>query len=331
MRFLIIGCGSIGKRHLRNLEKLGYRDIHAFDVQQHVLKDIRQEFGINTYSNLDVALEQYPDIVILSNPTAFHIPFAIASAKKGAHLFIEKPVSHSMEGVQELLASVREQNLVTFVAYSLRFFDGIILMRDLLNQGQIGKPYYVHAESGQYLPDWRPGNDYSKTYSAKAEKGGGVVLDLSHEIDYLLWLFGPVRNVDSVLGKVSDLEIDVEDSADILMEHSSGVISSVHLDYLQRAPTRNCKIVGSEGTLIWDYWMNSVRVFSMSTGDWEIIDYHTDRNDMYINELKHFIECVEHKTETLIPLEEGIRALQIALAAKESAQSGLRQEVEYVI
>jgi len=331
MRFLIVGCGSIGKRHLRNLHKLGYRDVLVYDSQRKVLEELEHSYSIRAHYELDSALAESPDIVIIANPTAFHIPCALASAKSGAHLFIEKPVSHSMERVSELLTAVKERDLVTMVAYSLRFYDGVIRMRDLIQKGEIGEPLYVHAEVGQYLPDWRPGSDYRKNYSANAEQGGGVILDLSHELDYILWLFGPVRYVTSVKGKVSNLEIDVEDTADILMEHSSGVISSVHLDYLQRVPVRSCKVVGSEGTMIWDNSTDSVQVFNMAHNEWQSYDYHADRNDMYVNELKHFITCVEKKSDPLITLDDGIRVLQVALAAKKAAEIGLRQEVEYAI
>jgi predicted dehydrogenase len=331
MKFLIIGSGSIGKRHLRNLRQLGYQDVGVFDTQENVLADTQQEYGIQVYSSLEIALGESPDIVILATPTAFHISYALASAKTGAHLFIEKPISHSMEGIAELLATVREKDLVAMIAYSLRFFEGIRLMRDLINNGEVGEPLYVHVEAGQYLPDWRPGSDYRKAYSAQSDQGGGVLLDLSHELDYVLWIFGPVRHVSSVLRKVSSLEIDVEDTADILMEHASGLISSVHLDYLQRATARTCKVVGSEGTLIWDYSTDCVQVYTSHSNIWQRYEYQTDRNDMYIQELEHFIDCVQQIKKPLISLEDGIKVLQIALAAKKSAQSGRRQEVEDVI
>lgn len=331
MKFLIIGCGSIGRRHLRNLITLGYHDVHVFDPQLKVLDQVASEFGVITHSDLDEALEASPVAVILANPTAFHIPVATKSAEIGAHLFIEKPLSHSMEGVSELLTVVREHKLVTMVAYSLRFYQGILLMWKLLDEGEIGKALHVHAEAGQYLPDWRPGTDYRKQYSARSDLGGGVILDLSHEIDYLLWLFGPVQYVSARKAKVSDLEIDVEDTADILMEHSNGVMSSVHLDYLQRIPARSCKVVGSEGTLIWDFASNSVRVYSSQNKTWHEHTYDVDRNEMYINELKHFVDCIQEGNIPLISLEDGLQALQVVLAAIQASDSGQRQKVNYEI
>jgi predicted dehydrogenase len=326
MKFLIVGYGSIGKRHLYNLDILGYKDVLVYDKQPEVLEGIKRP-----YHDLDEALAESPDVAIIANPTAYHIPAALAAANIGTHLLIEKPVSHTLEGLKELLAVVREYDLVTMVAYSLRFFKGIIMIREILSRGTIGKPLYVHAEAGQYLPDWRPGSDYRKIYSACSDQGGGVTLDLSHELDYLLWLFGPVCHVSCVEGKVSNLDINVEDTTDILMEHENGVISAVHLDYLQRVPTRCCKVVGSEGTLIWDNSDGAVRVFDTKQNQWQNYDYHTDRNDMYLDELQHFIQCVIEKEQTIIPLEAGIQVLQLALVAKKAASEGLRQGVDDVL
>lgn len=331
MRFLIVGCGSIGQRHLRNLIALGYEDVIVVDPIETVITDINSNFGIAGYLNLDDALTESPDAVILANPTAYHIPSAIQAAKSGAHLLIEKPISHSMDYISELIIEVKAHNLVAMVAYSLRFFEGINLIRDLLVDQVIGDVLHAQAEVGQYLPDWRPGVDYRISYSAMANQGGGVVLDLSHEIDYLVWLFGPVRSVSSQMGKVSNLEIDVEDTADMVMEHVSGIFSSLHLDYLQRLPVRRCKIVGTEGTMIWDYFSDSVDVYSIDRSEWVSHPYLGERNEMYIKELQHFVNCVENKKEPLITLENGVHVLQIALAAKKAAAQGRRQEINYVV
>lgn len=331
MRFLIVGCGSIGQRHLRNLIALGYEDVIVVDPIEPVITDIKSNFGMTGYLDLGNALSESPDAVILANPTAYHIPSAIQAAKSGAHLLIEKPISHSMDDVSELIIEVKAQNLVAMVAYSLRFFEGINLMRDLLGDQVIGDVLHAQAEVGQYLPDWRPGNDYRNSYSAIANQGGGVVLDLSHEIDYLIWLFGTVRTVSAQMGKVSNLEIDVEDTADIVMEHDNGIFSSLHLDYLQRLPVRRCKIIGTEGTMIWDYFSDSVDVYSIDSSEWQSHPYPGDRNEMYIKELQHFVGCIENKEKPLITLESGVHVLQIALAAKKAAANGHRQEINYAV
>jgi predicted dehydrogenase len=149
-------------------------------------------------------------------------------------------------------------------------------------------------------------------------------------LDYLLWLFGSVHCVTSAMGILGDLEISAEDTADILLGHSSGVLSSLHLDYLQRDPVRRCRVVGTEGTLIWDYYSNQVQCFNASTGGWERHSFEMkDRNEMYVAELMHFIKCVEERKTPLVSVGEGVQVLQVALAAKEAARTGQRQEVSY--
>ncbi|RME08367.1 MAG: gfo/Idh/MocA family oxidoreductase, partial [Anaerolineae bacterium] len=218
MKFLIVGIGSIGKRHLRNLRALGYGDLLAYRSSRRDVEAIEREFGVRSFFDLEQALAEKPDVVIVSNPTHWHIPVALAAARAGAHLFLEKPLSHTLEGVSELSALVKQHNLKAMVAYPLRFYAGTQKMRALLKEGAIGQPLYVRAEVGSYLPDWRPGSDYRQVYSAHAEMGGGVLLDLSHEVDYLYWLFGPPENLTAQIQNTGALEIDAEDNVDILMQ-----------------------------------------------------------------------------------------------------------------
>ncbi len=329
MKFLVIGCGSIGKRHLRNLQALGYTDLLVYRSQRKDVEAIEREFGVVSFFDLDQALAEKPDIVIIANPTHLHIPAALAAARAGAHLFIEKPLSHSLENVRELVDLVTRENLRAMVAYPLRFYPGTQKMRDLLEAGAIGNPLYVHAEVGSYLSDWRPGSDYRQLYSAHADQGGGVILDLSHEVDYLYWLFGAPRRLSAHIQQTGALEIHAEDNADILMETADDLNIALHLDYLQRPPVRRCKVVGAEGTLIWDYMAGEVRVYRAASGEWEHFTFDGDRNEIFIEELRHFIAAVENGSEPLIPLEQGVQVLQICLAAKQSAEAGRRVDVHY--
>ncbi len=329
MKFLVVGCGSIGKRHLRNLRALGYDDILVLRSRRKDVDVIEREFGAVSFFDLDQALAEKPDIVIIANPTHLHVPVALAAARSGAHLFIEKPLSLSLDGVAELLALIKQNSLQAMVAYPLRFHPGLRKMRSLLQEGAIGKPLYVHAEVGSYLPDWRPGSDYRQLYSAHADQGGGVILDLSHELDYLFWLFGAPRRLSAHAQRTGALEIHAEDSADILMETADGLNIALHLDYLQRPPVRQCKVVGAEGTLVWDYMSGEVRAYQAASDEWVQFNFDGERNEMYIAELRHFIAAVENDSKLLIPLEQGVRVLQICLTAKKSAQAGRRVDVHY--
>jgi predicted dehydrogenase len=332
MRFLVVGCGSIGRRHIRNLRELGYTDILAYRSKRSRSDPEENKLDTLSFFELDGALAQRPDAVLITNPTALHIPVALNVARTGCHLFIEKPVSHSMEGVNDLLQLVAAKQLVAMVGYNMRFQPGLTLVYKLLKSGVIGRPVSVRAQVGSYLPDWRPDTDYRQSYSANEDMGGGVILDLSHELDYLMWLFGPVHRVTCVAGTLGDLDISVEDTAEIVLEHSNDVLSSLHVDYLDRSPVRGCRIVGTLGTLVWDYFSDKVSHFSSSTDKWQDHELEPiERNDMYLAELRHFIACVEGRTKPLPSLEEGVRVLRVALAAKEAARSGSRQEVDYAL
>jgi predicted dehydrogenase len=308
---------------------LGYTDLLVCRSRPDQVDDIEREFGARSFFDLNVALAQQPDVVLITNPTVLHIPVALAAAQAGCHLFIEKPVSHAMAQIQDLRRLVAQKQLVAMVAYNLRFQPGLRLMSSLLQAGEIGRVLSVRAEVGSYLPDWRPNTDYRQTYSAKAELGGGVVLDLSHELDYLVWLFGPVRYVSSMMGTLGNLEIESEDTAEILLEHTNGVLSSLHLDYVQRDPVRYCKVIGTDGVLVWDYYADQVKSFRAATKSWQSHKFTPEeRNEMYIAELRHFISCIKEQKTPLISLDEGIRILQVALTAKEAASVGCRQKVD---
>jgi len=323
VKFLIVGCGSIGQRHAKNL-KMIYPDLElsAFRTTKTKIGFI-DELGIKEYFDLTEALDHNPDAVLITNPTSFHIPVAITVAKRCCHLFIEKPLSNSMQNVDEFIDVVRKNHIKVLIGCNLRFYPSLNLIKDLLKEKRIGRVVSVRAEAGQYLPDWRPNKDYRKIYSSRKSLGGGVILDLIHELDYLYWFFGDVEKVFSLSGKLSNLDIETEDFAEILMQFRNGIIAEIHLDYIQRKATRTCQIIGEEGTIAWDYHKNEVKVFSVDKGDWEILccSQNYEINSMYIEEMRHFVNCIRNQEDPLIDIVDGKKVLEIALAAKESAKT----------
>lgn len=330
LSILVVGSGSIGKRHLQNLYHLGYRQLAVCHSRQRPLNEVEAQLGVRVFRNLDEALAWSPDITLVTNPTTFHVPTALAAVKAGSHVLVEKPLSHSLDGVAELENAATQHHCLVMVAYNLRFCASLGYFRDLLIGGAIGRPLTVRAQVGSYLPSWRPQTDYRQVYSSKAELGGGAILDLSHELDYILWLLGPAASVTAMMGKLSELEMSAEDAAEILVRHTSGVFASVHLDFFDHAMTRCCRIVGTEGTLIWDYFADEVRHFDSKRGVW--ISHSvptTDRNEMYLAELRHFLDCVASDTSPSISLQDGINVLRVALAAKAAASTGIQQEISH--
>jgi predicted dehydrogenase len=322
--FLVIGCGSIGKRHIRNLIALNAGEILAFDVQADRRSEVECQFGVEALDYLEEAWERRPDVALITAPTGMHVPLALQAAEQGCHLFIEKPLSDRLEGVDRLVNAVRERNLITLVGCNMRFHPGLVKVKKLLEEGAIGQVVAARVAVGQYLPDWHPWEDYRKTYSARRDLGGGVILDAIHEIDYIRWMLGEVEAVACFAGKLSRLEIETEDTAAILLRFASGSIGEVHLDYVQRAYHRTCHIIGDEGTIHWDYSSGEVRWYSAATHDWQVFTNPSvwEPNEMYLDEMRHFLRCLSGQEKPALDVCEAARVLEVALAAKASAETG---------
>ena len=324
MKFLIIGCGSIGQRHLKNLVTISTEEIIAYRTLKKNVKKLEKEFHIKTYTKLHEALNQNPDAVLVTNPTSLHIQSALAAAKQGCHLFIEKPISNTLDKIDELIDILQKKKLVGLVGCNLRFHPCLQLIKKLLDQKRIGKVISARVQMGQYLPDWHPWEDYRTVYSAHQSLGGGIILDAIHELDYIRWLLGDVTQVFSFSEKLSDLDIDTEDVAEILLRFKSGAIGEVHLDYIQRCPSRTCEIIGEEGNIVWNLNEGTIKVYTSEKKKWELFKQpkgYYDINQTYIDEISHFISCIEGKEEPLISITDGLEVLKIALAVKESAKN----------
>lgn len=319
LRFLIVGFGSIGKRHFDNLSQIGDVEVSVLTRRPIALP------GTKVYNSLTQALDEEFSAVFITNETALHVPTAIAFAERGCHLFIEKPLSDSLKDVDKLTNLVSKYNLKVMMGCNMRFHPVVNLGRDLLREGRTGRIVSARMEAGEYLPDWHPGRDYQNSYSASKEKGGGVILDLIHELDYAYWFFGNPAKIFALSGKRSDLPIETEDVVEILIEFQSGTWCQVHLDYIQRCPSRSFKLIGTEGIMQADLVDNKMRVFEVSKAEWEIFDVGSafERNKMYVDEVRHFIDCINGLLpQPSVGLEDGIRVLQMALAAKESSRLG---------
>ena len=260
----------------------------------------------------------------MTNPTSLHIQSALAAAKQGCHVFIEKPISNTLDGIDELIDIARKKNLVVLVGCNLRFHPCLQFIKKLLDEKRIGKVISARVQMGQYLPDWHPWEDYRTMYSAHKSLGGGIILDAIHELDYINWFLGDVNQVFSFSAKLSDLDIDTEDVAEILLRLKSGAIAEVHLDYVQRYPSRTCEIIGDKGSILLNINEGTVKLYTAEKMEWEVFEqpHGYDMNQTYIDEISHFISCIKGKEEPLISITDGLDVLNIALAAKESAISG---------
>ena len=322
MKILVVGCGSIGERHINNLIDISSHNIIAFDTSKERLDVIKERYNVETCGNIERCFDYGIDAVIVCTPPSTHIQIADQAISNGAHVFIEKPISDRLDDLDELIKKAVNNKKIISVGYCFRFSEGLKMAKNFIDSGKLGRILSVKAEFGQYLPDWRPWQNYKQSYTAKKELGGGIILDGSHEIDYLYWLTGDVNDVFCFADKISDLEVETEDTAEILLRFSNGAIGEIHLDFTQRVYSRNCKIIGEKGTLIWDFGEQTVRFYLANSKEWEIYDVDSDANLMYIEEMKHFLECIDNSSIPLIDAIQGRRVLEIALAAKESSEKG---------
>jgi predicted dehydrogenase len=307
---------------MRNLRWLGIAEITACDPDPERLAPMVAELQIHPYTDFEHALQAIrPDAVLVCTPPSFHVTQAMQAIAAGAHVFIEKPLSHSMEGVKALLSAARASGRVVQVGYNLRFHPAIGKLKQIVDEKIIGRILWTRAEVGQYLPDWRPWQDYRQSYTARRELGGGIILDASHELDYLLWFFGEPVEVLCMASTVSQLAVNVEDSASLLLRFASGSHADLHLDFVQRVPSRSCKLVGEEGTAIWEGGdAASVRLLRPNREP-EDFHYDFDDNEMYVAEMKGFLHCIETGQSPLVDAEQAAKVLGWALAARTAAEA----------
>ena len=303
----------------------------AEDLQALPGRDLEQQHGIRCVENLEAALAKQPDLVVVANPTSLHLSVALAAAQQGCHLFIEKPLSHSMEGVEELIERVARQHLTASVGYQFRFHPCLIRLADILKQQVLGRVVAVHMEAGEYLPDWHPYEDYRQSYAARRQLGGGVLLTQIHEMDCIYWLFGMPRRVFAVGGHLSTLEIDVEDTASVLMEcvvDDRPVPVMLHQDYLQQPAKRIYEVVGEKGRVVVDLLAPSLCLMDSAGREVEAyLPQQFERNQMFLDEMRHVLACVEGRALPHVGLHDAAQSLRMALAARQSLETGQAVEL----
>lgn len=322
LRVLVIGYGSIGKRHTNNLMKLSKIELSICSKNKETIQLERK--GVKIYTSINKALKKKFDVGFICNETNLHIETAIKLAKNNQHIFLEKPLSNSLKNISILFKLINKKKLITMIGCNMRFHEGIKLMKELLDKQEIGKIISASVENGSYMPDWHPNEDYRLSYASRKKLGGGVVLTQIHEVDYLYWFFGKVSEVFAVTGKISDLDIDVEDYCESLLKFKNNVIVNLHLDYFQRPAKRTCKIIGTEGQILWNWENNHVQIYKNSNKKWitKKMDKKMDRNKMYVDELKYFLDCVNKNKIPMNSIIDAIEPQKISLAIKESAKKG---------
>ncbi len=335
---MVIGLGSIGQRHIRNLRMLvgedldlitsrtrGLNNVISETMQSKQCNDLAQEYGIRTFDSINDAFGERPNMVFITNPTSLHVKTAMKAVLSGCSVFVEKPLSHNMAMIGELIDRTETNGITTMVGYQMRFHPCLIRLREAISKRELGRIFTVRAEVGEYLPDWHPYENYRDTYASKETLGGGVILTQIHEFDYLYWLFGLPRRVFALGGTLGSLDIDVEDVSSVLLDcevDGTQIPVHVHQDYLQNPPSRTCHLIGEKGKILVDLRANTFSLFDRIGNRKEHLSFpRLDRNELFIAELAHYLKSVTANVPSSLPLREGAQSLRVALAVKQSLKS----------
>jgi len=335
MKILIVGLGSIGRRHFRNLVALGETDLILLRSRKATLPD-DELAGYPVETNIHTTLRNHQlDAVVVANPTSLHLKVALPAAEAGCHILLEKPVSHSLEGLDALQQAAEKSGGRILVGFQFRYHPTLNKARELIRSGALGQVLTVHAHWGEYLPNWHPWENYRQSYAARADLGGGVIGTLTHPLDYLRYLLGEIDALWSFNGHISPLELDVEDTAEVGLKFASGALGGVHVNYVQRPPVHRLEIVGANGTLRWDNADGNLHFYKMPApfGSYSdsppapVVETFSlpegfERNHLFIAQTRHFLNVVRGTENPVCTLEDGIRAQKLVQAARESEAKG---------
>ena len=326
-RILIVGLGSMGKKYL-DIVTNNFPAVKIGVISNRTSSELSEEYATIDFffNNISDALEFQPDGVIVCNPASSHVDSALPFIESGSSILIEKPISNDINKAKNIVKLCREKNIISMMGYNLRYLPSLIEFKRNIDSGLIGDIYSVKGEVGSFLPNWRKGFDYRDSVSAQKSSGGGVLNELSHEIDYIQWIFGKVTWVSSILSKQSDLEIDVEDSCNMILglqreNQKNEVLASLNLDFIRQDPVRTCNVIGSKGSLFWNGLKGAVHFFPAGGNSWQIL--HNTEEDIfstYVNEVKDFINCMNSNVQPSSDCAQGLIVLEIIEAARESSK-----------
>jgi predicted dehydrogenase len=314
----IVGMGSIGRRHLRVLKTIR-PDIEVIQVRSGHGRDCPEadiaRFNVRTVED---AVLLGAESAIIASPAPFHVTQAMTLMESGVSVLIEKPLSHNQEGVRELAALSKKKNVTALVGYVLRYSRSLQYLHEMIRKGKVGDLLFVRIECGSYLPNWRPGQDYTKSVSAQRELGGGVLLELSHELDYANALFGPFESVNGVVKNTGSLRIDVEDfSHTTFLSKFAGCPVMVTLDFCRRDTLRSCSVHGVDGTLVWD-GINHDVTWNWGSGLVEKERFDIEPDEIFRHQIKHFLNCVESGEAPRVTIDDAAAVLEMIEAARKA-------------
>lgn len=334
MKFLIVGLGSMGKRRIRNLQYLKAGEIIGFDLREGRREEAEKKYGIRTFEDLEKAMGENPDALIISTPPDLHMKYAMIAACRNKHFFTEASVVD--EGMDELIDLTENKKIVAAPSCTMRFHPAIKKIKELAEVGMIGKPLAFTYHSGQYLPGWHPWEDYRKFYVARKKTGAAREI-VPFELVWLTWIFGGISGISCFKGKVSGLDVKIDDVYQIILKFKSGMLGHMLIDVVARAPHRVFRVMGEEGVIAWDWSKKKVEVFTAKNKRWR--EYLADEGKsekgyligekMYVDEMDYFLKAIRGEKKYLYTFEEDKKILNLLYAAERSSERGKHIDIRW--
>jgi len=327
---LVIGAGSVGKRHLQNFSALGCA-ISAIDPRADRLDEARRTLSlVHAFSDLESALAQaqtFSGVVICSPPNA-HVEQAKAALQAGLPIYLEKPVCPTADAAAELVRAADRARVGALLGYTYRWWPPIRDLKARLDQQAVGKLLQVRCTMAAHLADWHPWERYQDFFMSSQAQGGGALLDESHVLDLMLWFFGMPQSVFARVEHVSSLEIETDDHVDALLYYANGFGVYIHLDLYTRPHERAITAVGEQGTLTWSYERNAIAVSHSAGPEWVEERYSCERNEMFMSAAAEFLQVIEEKRSPSCSLADGYAVLRVIEAIRQSSAEGRRVFIE---
>ena len=331
MKFMVVGCGSMGKRRIRCLKANREKDIIAFDTREDRRKEVKDLHGVMAYSRLEEALDQQPDVLVISVPPAVHMDYCLEASRRGLHWFCEVPLTISLDRVDELTRQVQQKGIVGAVGNQMLFDAYPQQLRQLVQGGRLGPVLTVAYEFGCWLPDWHPYEDYRSFYAAQKELGGGGLDLIVQEVGWIRWIVAsPAKSVMAISARRSSLEMDVPDVREIILEFEDGTTGSFHFDLVQRPGGRTLKFIAEAGTAVWD--SKNARVYLAETGQWEDLAPPTYKQfeEVYYAEIGQFLKCVKGEATWENDLNTAVEMTRLLSAVERSEAEQRRVNLEEI-
>jgi predicted dehydrogenase len=333
MKFLIIGLGSMGKRRIRNLQYLKAGEIMAFEPMEARRKEAEEKYGIRAFADIDEALAENPDAMIISTPPDKHHSYAMLAARINKHFFVEASVIS--DGMTEIIKACKGKNIVAAPSCTMRMHPAIKKIKELVDSNVIGRILTFSYHSGMYLPDWHPWEDYRTFYVSK--KASGACREIvPYELTWITDVLGSVDTISGMKDKLTKLETEIDDAYQILMKFKSGTLGHMLVDVISRVPYRSLKLMSEEGVITWE-WGVGIRVYTASDKSWK--DYPEEsgtsvegydqkiKEEPYIEEMRRFIEAIQGKRPYPYTLEDDYQVLCILNASEKSSNEGVHVRV----